>query len=1330
MKRSLDDNSVIQFAQYYRQIRIGNALTQSQPHSEARSEANSAHSLQQALKQCLIKDRFRLNKRIVGASKIRKESARHAVFDEIALDIARSMLVVQQRMEQKITIDYPELLPVSQKRDEIAKAIADHQVVIVAGETGSGKTTQLPKICAELGRGKYGLIGHTQPRRLAARSVATRIAQEMETELGGFVGYKVRFNDQISDKTQIKLMTDGILLAEIQHDRYLNQYDTIIIDEAHERSLNIDFILGYLKQLLPRRPDLKVIITSATIDPERFSKHFSNAPIIEVSGRTYPVDTRYRPLVGDDDSDRDQLESIFDAVDELCAEGLGDILIFMNGEREIRDTADALSKRHLRDTEIVPLYARLSAGEQNKIFQPHTGRRIVLATNVAETSLTVPGIKYVIDPGTARISRYSYRTKVQRLPIEPISQASANQRKGRCGRVEAGVCIRLYSEEDFLSRPEFTDPEILRTNLASVILQMTALGLGDIDAFPFVEAPDKRNIQDGVRLLEELGAINIDAIDPQKRLTEMGRKLARLPIDPRLARMVLEAPHLGCLKEVMVIASALSIQDPRERPSDKQQASDEKHRRFVDEESDFLTLVNLWNYLQQQQKALSSNPFRRQCKQDYLNYLRVREWQDVYFQIHQAMREMDYKLNDEPGSYQAVHSAILVGLLSHIGSKDAEKNDYQGARNARFHIFPASGLFKKQPKWVMSAELVETSKLWARMVAKIQPEWIEPLAKHLIKRSYSEPHWSKKQAAVIAYEKVMLYGIPIVAKRLVNYGHIDATLSREIFIRSALVEGDWETKHAFFKQNRSLLLEVEELEHKSRRRDILVDDEELFQFYDQRVGTEVVSGRHFDAWWKKTRQTQPDLLSFEKEMLFKGDASHVTELDYPNFWYQNGIKLKLSYQFEPGEDSDGVTVHIPLPILNQIEATGFDWQIPGLRHELVVSLIKSLPKTLRKNFVPAPNYTDAFLARVTPMELPLLDALEKELRRMTGVAIQREDWNWAQVPDHLKVTYRVVDHRHRKLNESKDLYALKEALKEKVQQTLSQVADDDIEQKNLHTWSFGALPQVYQQKRGGFDVKAYPALVDNKESIEIKLFETEHEQQRAMQAGQRRLILLNVPSPIKYLHANLPNKSKLGLYFNPYGKVLDLIDDCIACGVDKLIEEQGGLVWQPEAFEALKEHVRAELGDTVVAIAQQVETILTTAYNINKRLKGKIDFTMAFALSDIKAQMEGLIFKGFATECGYQRLPDILRYMKAIERRMEKLPIDPNKDRLHMLKIESVSHSYKALLNKIPKGGVVPDAVKDIRWMIEELRVSYFAQQLGTPYPISDKRIIQAIDAC
>ncbi|WP_276469623.1 ATP-dependent RNA helicase HrpA [Photobacterium damselae] len=1292
---------------------------------------NNEKTLKAAIKDCMMRDQFRLHRRLQGAARIKNDQAKHAVFDEIAADIAKSMSVVELRRTQRPTVTYPELLPVSQKKDDIAEAIKHNQVVIVAGETGSGKTTQLPKICLELGRGVKGMIGHTQPRRLAARSVASRIAEELECEMGSYVGYKVRFNDQVSDRSQIKLMTDGILLAEIQHDRYLNQYDTIIIDEAHERSLNIDFILGYLRELLPKRPDLKVIITSATIDPERFSKHFNNAPIIEVSGRTYPVDVRYRPIVEDsDDTDRDQLEAIFDAVDELCDEGQGDILIFMNGEREIRDTADALEKRKLRDTEIVPLFARLSAGEQNRVFQPHTGRRIVLSTNVAETSLTVPGIKYVIDPGTARISRYSYRTKVQRLPIEPISQASANQRKGRCGRVQEGICIRLYSEEDFLSRPEFTDPEILRTNLASVILQMTAIGLGDIQAFPFVEAPDNRNIQDGVRLLEELGAINANAKDPRKRLTSVGRQLARLPIDPRLARMVLEAPKNNALREVMIIASALSIQDPRERPMEKQQASDEKHRRFYDKESDFMTFVNLWDYVQEQQKTLSGNQFRKQCKKDYLNYLRIREWQDIHFQVRQVVRELELRINDTEAGYDAVHMSLLSGLLSHIGMKDQEKNEYQGARNARFNIFPGSGIFKKQPKWVMVAELVETSRLWGRIAAKIQPEWVEPLAQHLLKRSYSEPHWEKKSAAVHAFEKVTLYGIPVVAKRKVNYGRIDPTLSREIFIRSALVEGDWDTKHKFFQQNRKLLREVEELEHKSRRRDILIDDEQLFEFYDQRIDLSVVSGRHFDTWWKKASKENPELLNFEREMLFRNDASHVTDLDYPNFWHQGNLKLKLSYQFEPGEDNDGVTVHVPLAILNQVEPDGFDWQIPGLRHELVVALIKSLPKTLRRNFVPAPNYADAFLSRTKVMEAPLLDSMEKELKRITGVTILREDWNLDQIPDHLKITFRAVDHRNRKLRENKDLYELKDSLKEKVQQTLSQVADDDIEQEGLKTWSFGTLPERYQQKRGGFEVRAYPAIVDNNDSVGIKLFETEEEQHRAMQQGQRRLILLNIPSPIKYLHDNLPNKSKLGLYFNPYGRVLDLIDDCIACGIDKLIEQKGGIVWQPEAFEALKDYVRAELGDTVVEIAKQVEEILTTAFNINKRLKGRVDLTMAFALSDIKAQLEGLIFKGFATECGWKRLPDILRYMRAIERRLEKLPIDPNKDRVHILKVESMVNEYKELLNKIPKGQPIPDNVKEIRWMIEELRVSYFAQQLGTPYPISDKRIRNAINEC
>jgi ATP-dependent helicase HrpA len=1123
-------------------------------------------------------------------------------------------------------------------------------------------------------------------------------------------------------------MTDGILLAEIQQDRLLMQYDTLIIDEAHERSLNIDFILGYLRELLPKRPDLKVIITSATIDPQRFSRHFNNAPIIEVSGRTYPVEVRYRPVVDDaDDTDRDQLQAIFDAVDELGREGPGDILIFMSGEREIRDTADALNRLNLPHTEVLPLYARLSNSEQNRVFQSHHGRRIVLATNVAETSLTVPGIKYVIDPGTARISRYSFRTKVQRLPIEPVSQASANQRKGRCGRVSDGICIRLYSEQDFLSRPEFTDPEILRTNLASVILQMTSLGLGDIAAFPFVEAPDKRNILDGVRLLEELGAIKT-ADNGHYQLTPQGRQLAQLPIDPRLARMVLEAQKSGSVREVMIITAALSIQDPRERPMDKQQASDEKHRRFADKDSDFLAYVNLWDWLKEQQKEHSSSQFRRLCRNDFLNYLRVREWQDIYTQLRQVVKELGLPVNSEPSDYRSVHTALLTGLLSHIGQKDADKQEYTGARNARFSIFPGSGLFKKPPKWTMVAELVETSRLWGRIAARIEPEWIEPLAQHLVKHSYSEPHWSKSQGAVMATEKVTLFGLPIVAARQVNYSTIDPLLCRELFIRHALVEGDWQTRHAFFSANLKLRAEVEELEHKSRRRDILVDDETLFSFYDQRIPGEVISGRHFDNWWKNAAKQNADLLSFEKEMLIKDGANKVSALDYPNTWHQGNLKLRLTYQFEPGTDADGVTVHIPLPILNQVEDQGFEWQIPGIRRELVIALIKSLPKPVRRNFVPAPNYAEAFLGRVTALELPLLDALERELRRMTGVTVSRDDWQWEQVPDHLKMTFRVVGEKHKTLLEGKNLTALKLQLKDKVQETLSAVADDGLEQSNLHIWSFGKLPEFYEQKRGGYSMKAYPALVDEKDSVAIRLFDSEQEQQQAMWQGTRRLLLLNIPSPIKYLHEKLPNKAKLGLYFNPYGRVLDLIDDCISCGIDKLIAEHGGPVWQEEDFARLQEKVRAELNETVVGVAKQVEQILTAVFNINKRLKGRVDISLALALSDIKNQLGGLVYRGFVTNNGWKRLSDTLRYLQAIERRLEKLATDPHRDRAQMLRVEQVQQAWQQWLNKLPPKRQQDEEVKEVRWMIEELRVSLFAQQLGTPYPISDKRILQTIE--
>lgn len=1280
------------------------------------------------ISQMMLRDQRRLRRRLESARKITDQDKLSAIAGDIQRDIDAGMQSIANRKATCPKVSYPENLPVSQKKDELLAAIRDHQVVIIAGETGSGKTTQIPKICLELGRGIQGIIGHTQPRRLAARSVASRIADELNVTLGSSIGYKVRFNDRMGENTLVKLMTDGILLAEIQQDRFLSQYDTIIIDEAHERSLNIDFILGYLRQLLPKRPDLKVIITSATIDPQRFSRHFNNAPIIEVSGRTYPVEVRYRPIADEsDEGDRDQQQAILDAVDELMHEAPGDILVFLSGEREIRDTADALNKRDLPHTEVLPLYARLSNSDQNRVFQSHTGRRIILATNVAETSLTVPGIKYVIDPGTARISRYSFRTKVQRLPIEPISQASANQRKGRCGRVSDGVCIRLYAEQDFLSRPEFTDPEILRTNLASVILQMTAIGLGDIAGFPFVEAPDKRNILDGVRLLEELGAM-VQQDNGHSQLTAIGRQLAQLPIDPRLARMVLEGQKNGCVREMMIITSALSIQDPRERPLEKQQASDEKHRRFSDKESDFIAFVNLWNYLKQQQEELTSAQFRKLCKTDFLNYLRVREWQDVYTQLRQVVKELGFAVNSIPADFRSIHTGLLSGLLSHIGQKDVEKPEFSGARNARFSIFPASGLFKKPPKWVMVAELVETTRLWGRIAARIDPEWIEPMAQHLIKRSYSEPHWEKAQGAVMASEKVTLFGLAIVAERKVNYGAIDPIVSRELFIRHALVEGDWQTRHPFFKANLRLLSEVEELENKSRRRDILVDDETLFAFYDRRIGDEVVSSRHFDAWWKKAAKQQPDLLNFEKSMLIKEGAGDISVLDYPNSWHQGNLKLKISYQFEPGNHADGVTVHVPLPILNQVEEQGFDWQIPGLRRELVIALIKSLPKPVRRNFVPAPNYAEAFLERAKPFEMSLLDSLERELRRMTGVTVSRDSWQLDMIPDHLKITYRVVDDKNKTLAEGPDLQALKQKLKGKVQETLSAVADDGIEQSGLHIWSFGSLPDVFEQKRGGYAVKAYPALVDEKSSVGIQLFETEQEQQQAMWQGTRRLLLLNIPSPVKYLHEKLPNKAKLGLYFNQFGNVLDLIDDCIACGVDKLIAEHGGPSWQEEGFNQLHERIRAELNETVVEIAKQVEQILTTAHSVNKRLKGRVDMTMALALSDIKVQLSGLIYAGFVCQSGWKRLPDILRYLQAIERRMEKLPVDPNRDRVQMLKVESVQKSYQQLVNKLPPHKPVAAEIMDIRWMIEELRVSYFAQQLGTPYPISDKRILQAIE--
>ncbi|HEY8533465.1 MAG TPA: ATP-dependent RNA helicase HrpA [Micromonospora sp.] len=1298
--------------------------------------------LESRLAEVMLRDERRLQRRLDGARRIRDVTRRDDALRDIAAEITAAAERVARRRATVPAITYPAALPVTEKKDEILAAIRDHQVVVVAGETGSGKTTQLPKICLELGRGVRGMIGHTQPRRIAARTVAQRIAEELGVEFGSVVGYKVRFTDQVSDTTLVKLMTDGILLAEIQHDRMLRQYDTLIIDEAHERSLNIDFILGYLKQLLPRRPDLKVIITSATIDPHRFARHFAppgqeEAPVVEVSGRTYPVEVRYRPLVQeaepekDEDGEviiRDQTQAICDAVEELCAEGPGDILVFLSGEREIRDTADALSKLNLPNTEILPLYARLSAAEQQRVFTPHTGRRIVLATNVAETSLTVPGIRYVVDPGTARISRYSHRLKVQRLPIEPISQASANQRKGRCGRTAPGICIRLYDEKDFLSRPEFTEPEILRTNLASVILQMTALGLGDIASFPFIDPPDRRRIKDGIELLHELGAIDPTQTDPRKRLTPLGRKLAQLPIDPRLGRMVLEAERNGALDEVMVIAAALSIQDPRERPADKQQAADQAHARFVDPDSDFLTYVNLWRYLHERQRELSSSGFRRMCKAEFLNYLRVREWQDIYSQLRQVMRSLGAPVTAaKPADPAAIHQSLLAGLLSHVGLKDSTKNEYVGARGAKFAIFPGSALAKKPPRWIMAAELVETSRLWARIVARIEPEWIEPLAGHLVKRTYSEPHWSRKQGAVLAYERVTLYGVPVVTRRRVNYGRIDPELSRELFIRHALVDGDWETHHRFWHENQRLRHEIEELERRTRRRDILVDDETIFTFYDERVGREVVSARHFDAWWKKVQREQPDLLTFTRELLVNPNCGAIDEDAYPDEWPHGELRLPLSYEFDPGSPTDGVTVDIPLPMLNRVSPAEFEWQVPGLREELVIALLRSLPKALRRNFVPIPDYARAVLARITPGPEPLVEALTRELRRMTGVTIPHDAWDLSRIPEYLRPNFRVVDDDNRPIAEGRDLAELQRQLHAQVRRSVAAAAHG-LERRGITDWDFGELPRTVQQNRGGYTVTAYPALVDEGDSVAIRVFDSEVDQRNAMWAGCRRLLRLTTASPVKFMQGRLSNEAKLTLSRGPYRNAVELLEDCADAAVDKLMADAGGPVWDAASFAALRDRVRAELVDTVIDVVERVRRVLAAASSVEQRLARMSAPALEPALADIRHQLAGLIYPGFIAETGWARLPDLVRYLTAIERRLDKLPVNPQRDRAQLARIEQVQREYHDLLAALPPARRTEQPVREIRWLIEELRVNLFAQALGTPYPVSEQRIYRAMD--
>ncbi|XOV77912.1 MAG: ATP-dependent RNA helicase HrpA [Aestuariibacter sp.] len=1269
---------------------------------------------------CLLKDRhaFRLR-----AKKIKNFSESDTAFAALTNDIIKSANQVQQRANTVPDIEYPDL-PVSTKKDDIIAALRSHQVVIVAGETGSGKTTQLPKICLEAGFGRAGTIGHTQPRRLAARSVAARIAEELKSQIGATVGFKIRFSDQVSDMSLVKLMTDGILLAEIQEDRFLNQYEVLIIDEAHERSLNIDFILGYLKTLLPKRPDLKVIITSATIDPERFSKHFDDAPMLQIEGRSYPVEVRYRPLQDENNDIRDQNEAILDAVHELNGEGQGDILVFLSGEREIRDCAEFLNRAKLRHTDILPLYARLSSSEQNRIFQSHSGRRIVLSTNVAETSLTVPGIRYVIDTGTARISRYSVRSKVQRLPIEAISQASANQRAGRCGRVAAGVCIRLYDEQDYLSRPEFTDPEILRTNLASVILQLTSLRMGNIEDFPFVQPPEGKHIADGIKLLEELEAVK--KAKNGLRLTNIGRSLSRLPVDPRYGRMIAAAQSHNCLREVIIITAGLSIQDPRERPREAQQKADECHQQWHDEDSDFIALLNLWQGFRAKQNELSGNQLRRWCKDNFINYLRMREWQDIVSQLKQSVVQLSWRLSQQNADYDAIHQALVSGLLSHAGIIDTGK-EYLGARNMRFYLFPGSPLFKKSPKWVVAAELVETSKLYARTIAKIQPQWLEIAGQHLCKYRYAEPYWSKKAGACKAQEFATLLGLPIVNKRNVLYTDIDPVACRQMFIRDALVEGETKLTAPFLQDNLALIANVETMEEKTRRRDILVDEEELEQFYDALLPKDIATEVSFKKWWRNQSSEQKNAWHFTEDMLIKDGAQSVTDYEYPDTWTISNMTLPLSYEFEPGKEDDGVSLHIPLSVLNQIEDTGFDWLVPGFIEDKAIALIKGLPKAKRRNFVPAPDYAKAAISDIQPQDGEFLACFAGKLTKMSGVVTVPEDFEQVTLPEHLQFNFKIVE-KDKVVGQSRNLDSLKTTFKSRLKKALKKVAKPGLEKEKLQNWDVGELPSHWQDNHSEFAVIAYPAMQKDGVNVHLKLFDSEHKAQAQHVQGVTQLIINQLPSPTKYLHEKLPNKAKLGLYFNPFGQIKPLINDIIFSVVLHRVTEYPGRVANEDSFKQLLTEIKTDLNEQTLEAAKIVEQGLTKAHSVSKKLKGNTPLNMINAYANAKSHLESLVYPGFVSDFGVMRLNDWARYVEALVKRVEKIPIDPNKDRLNQLTLDKLNDLYQAKLKKIPSNQAVPEELQEVRWQIEELKVSLFAQQLGTNMPISSKRVENYLD--
>lgn len=1268
-------------------------------------------NLQSQLQNCQSPQRYPFKQRILRLNKTIKED--DPKYLRLQQQVNHSIQRRELRLSNLPTVTYPEILPVSARHEEISQTIQNNQVTILCGETGSGKTTQLPKICLSIGRGVDGLIGHTQPRRLAARAVAARIADELNSETA--VSYKIRFQDHTQPETYIKLMTDGILLAEIQQDRYLSQYDTLIIDEAHERSLNIDFIMAYLKWLLPRRRDLKVIITSATIDPERFAKHFNNAPIIEVSGRTYPVEIRYRPP-NDVDSTRelDIYEAIIDAVDELKKESSGDILIFLSGEREIRDATELLQKQNYRHTDILPLFARLSNAEQNRIFKAHSRQHIVLATNIAETSLTVPGIRYVIDTGVARISRYSWRSRIQRLPIEAISQASANQRSGRCGRTSNGIAIRLYSEEDFNSRPEFTDPEILRTNLASVILQLIPLRIGKIDDFPFIEAPDSRLIRDGYKLLFEL-----QAVTQEQQVTKIGQQLARIPIDPQLARMLLEAEHLGTLKEVLIIVSALSIQDPRERPIDKQQAADEKHSRFKEETSDFIGYLKLWDYFQQQRKQLSQNQLRKLCRKEYIAYMRMREWQDIHQQIKQSLNKP--KINSTKASIEAIHQSLLSGLLSHIAYQH-QKKEYLGANNRKLIIFPGSFVSKKQPKWIMAAELVETSRLFARGVGKIQPQWLEHSAKHLIKHHYSEPHWQEKSAHVGAFERTTLYGLTITAKRLINFGNIDPVISRELFIRHALVYGEYQCNGEFFNHNRNLINEIETLEAKSRRRDILVSEDRLYDFYDQRLPNHINNGRAFEKWRKKIERNDSTALYFDKDTLLQRDTDHVNDDAFPDHMTVLGVSLPLNYHFDPSHKADGVTVQVPQVLLNQLSDIPFQYLVKGMLLEKITEIIRSLPKQIRKQFVPAPEYAKACLDSISDeskLNQPLLKNINTELERMTGCTIDKDLYQSLTLPNHCLMNFQVVNQQGDILQSGRSLEKLQGSIESSTTETLSTLSNNpSIEQDGITEWTFPDLEESVTIETHGIKLKTYPALVDKQSSVSIKLFDTPEKALQAHKQGLLRLFILQDSKHFKQQKQKLPNIQKLCLLFSSIGSCEQLKQSIMQASYQETFVIP--TIRQRQQFSQILTDKHAQLDETIKHYLQRIEPILSLHLQIKKQLKQSIQPQWLEALSDINDQLNHLIDRDFILTTNLEALRHYPRYLKGILRRIDKLAADPQRDRSLRLQVSPLWEQYKTHIEKQPAD---VHLLTEYRWQLEEFRISLFAQELGTSKPVSAKRL-------